>query len=165
MQQFGRNRPTALSDLAYARFTSAQKRPLGEEGGRLQCSHPLPIHDAKRDCRTHKRSSMCHRSLISANSVRYRRREKLRLGRTFWARWRVGGRDVRLYDVIADVLAEAPPGEKLAPVIVRLIDAVNRAFEAPVRIYLWRPESPTETRLPGWACEIRTQKRRRKLSV
>src|SRR6266478_3569505 len=84
MQQFGRNRPTALSDLAYARFTSVQKRPLGEEGGRLQCSHPLPIHDAKRDCRTHKRSSMCHRSLISANSVRYRRREKLRLGRTFW---------------------------------------------------------------------------------
>src|SRR5258706_10176590 len=79
-----RNRPTALSDLAYARFTSVQKRPLGEEGGRLQCSHPLPIHDAKRDCRTHKRSSMCHRSLISANSVRYRRREKLRLGRTFW---------------------------------------------------------------------------------
>ena len=50
----------------------------------LQCSYPLPIHDAKRRCRTQKRSSMRRRSLISANSVRYRRRDKLRSGRTFW---------------------------------------------------------------------------------
>jgi len=28
-----------------------------------------------------------------------------------------------------------------------------------------KPAAPRETRLRGWACEIRTQKRRRKLSL
>src|SRR5258708_3373161 len=42
-------------------------------------------HDAKRDCRTHKRSSMCHRSLISAQQRQISKAREIAIGSDFLA--------------------------------------------------------------------------------
>jgi Domain of unknown function (DUF1932) len=69
---------------------------------------------------------------------------------------------------IADFVGEDPAAHELYLGATHFYEQIARDFESDKR--QWRRSNSgrtwlTETRLRGWACEIRTQKRREKLSL